>query len=151
MNFLYFDVEHAIKAHDYIILNSGGLLGINKKGQLESILDFVREDTYYPTLEDKATYLFFSINKGHCFVDGNKRASIVLTAYFFMELNGLTNIVGRFISEMENIAVDIADNVIDRDVLLEIIKSIIYMDYFSEELKLKLLNAKINKLLDNID
>lgn len=144
--FIYFDTEHAIKQHDYIILNSGGLLGINKKGQLESILSFVQEDGYYPTIEEKATYLFFSINKGHCFADGNKRASIALTAYL-LELNGLTSITQRFISEMENIAVDVADNVIERDLLYEIITAIINMDDYSEELKLKILYAKLNKFL----
>ena len=51
-------------------------------------------------------------------------------------------IVGKFIREMENIAVDVADNRIDKDLLFEIINSLIYESDYSEELKLKLIAAK---------
>jgi death-on-curing protein len=44
--------------------------------------------------------------------------------------------------EIENIAVDVADNIIDRDLLFEIISSFIYEDEFSDELKLKIITAK---------
>ena len=43
---------------------------------------------------------------------------------------------------MENIAVDVADNRIDKDLLFEIINSLIYESDYSEELKLKLIAAK---------
>jgi death on curing protein len=43
---------------------------------------------------------------------------------------------------MENIAVDVADNRIDRDLLFEIINSIIYEHDYSEELKLKIIYSK---------
>src|SRR4051812_31942493 len=103
---VYFNAIHAIAVHDEIINVSGGLLGIMKEGQVEAILDFVQSDDYYPTFEEKLSYLFFSINKGHCFNDGNKRASIALSAYF-LEINELNFCVDRFIKEMENIAVDV--------------------------------------------
>ena len=45
---------------------------------------------------------------------------------------------------MENVAVDVADNIIDRDLLKEIIESIIYEEDYSYELKLKIINAKTN-------
>ncbi|SHG06114.1 death on curing protein [Flavobacterium micromati] len=141
MAYNYFDVDYAIKEHDYIIEKSGGLSGIKDKGHLEAVLDFVQSDMYYPTFEEKAAYLFYALNKNHAFTDGNKRASIVLTAYFF-ELNQLDFIVGRFIREIENIAVDVADNAIDRDLLFEIITSFIYEDDFSIELKMKIIEAK---------
>ena len=137
----YFNSEYAIKVHDDIINISGGLFGIMKEGQLESILDFVQSDDYYPTFEEKACYLFYSINKGHCFNDGNKRSSVALCAYFF-EINSLDFCVTRFIGEMENIAVDVADNRIDRDLLFEIITSILSEDDYNEELKLKIALAK---------
>ena len=44
MNYLYFDVEHSIKQHDYIIEQSGGLSGIKNKGHLEAVLEFVKND-----------------------------------------------------------------------------------------------------------
>lgn len=43
---------------------------------------------------------------------------------------------------MENIGVDVADNIIDKALLFEIITSLLYEDDYSEELKLKIINAK---------
>ena len=43
----------------------------------------------------------------------NKRTSIALGA-FFLELNGLDSIVSKFIIEMENISVHVADNKIEK-------------------------------------
>lgn len=140
MNFLYFDLTHAIQAHDFIISESGGSSGALQIGLLESVLDHVQNDMYYPELEDKVCHLFYSINKNHAFNDGNKRSSIALSAYF-LEINGCDFVVGTFISEMENIAVHVADNRIDKDLLLEIIFSIIYETEYSEELRLKIISA----------
>ena len=42
---------------------------------------------------------------------------------------------------MENIAVCVADNKIDKDLLFEIITSIIYEEDYSEELKLKIIES----------
>lgn len=140
-HFLYFDVRHAILVHDEIIDKSGGMKGIRDLGQLESILEHVQHDKYYPSVEDKVCHLFFSINKGHAFTDGNKRSSIILSAYF-MEINGLQYVLGNFIREMENIAVDVADNRIGKDLLQEIVTSLIYETEYSDDLKMKIINAK---------
>lgn len=142
MAFMYFDTVHAIEVHDEIINNSGGVLGILNIGLLESTLEHVQNDFYYPEIEHKLTHLFYSINKNHSFQDGNKRASIALSAYF-LEINNCDFRVKRFISEMENIAVDVADNRIDKDLLFEIIHSIIYEDDYTEELKIKIINSKL--------
>lgn len=143
MQFRYFDIKHAIYVHDEIILKSGGVSGILNLGILESSLEHIQNDLFYPCLENKLTHLFFSINKNHSFQDGNKRSSIALSAYF-LEINNCDFIVDRFIKEMENIAVDVADNVIGKDLLFGIINSLIYEDDYSEELKLKIINAKVN-------
>jgi len=141
MAYIYFDFEYAIKEHDYIIEHSGGLRGGKNLGLLHATIEFVQDDGYYPEIEDKVCYLFYSINKNHAFNDGNKRSSIALSAYF-LEINGLGYIVSKFIDMMENIAVDVADNVIDRELLKEIIAAIIYEEELSYELKLKIINAK---------
>ena len=141
MAFAYFDTTHAIEVHDEIINQSGGVLGILNINLLESVIEHVQNDLYYPVLEHKLTHLFYSINKNHSFQDGNKRASIALSAYF-LEINNCSFRVERFIEEMENIAVDVADNRIDKDLLFEIITSIIYDDDYSEGLKLKIIYAK---------
>lgn len=59
--YTYFDVEHAILVHDQIIINSGGILGIINQGLIESSIEHLKNDLYYPNLEDKLTHLFFSI------------------------------------------------------------------------------------------
>lgn len=141
MSFSYFDTRHAIIVHDEIINKSGGILGILNIGLLESVIEHIKNDFYYPNIEDKLTHLFFSINKNHSFQDGNKRASIVLSAYFLV-INDFGLKIKRFIKEMENIAVDVADNRIDKELLFNIIKSIIYEEEFSEELKLAIIYAK---------
>jgi death-on-curing protein len=145
MAFQYFTVEFSIEVHDNIIRESGGFMGIRDNGLIESTLDHVQNDFYYPELEDKVTHLIFSFNKNHCFNDGNKRSSIALAAYF-LTVNNLEGLVAKFILEMENTVVDVADNVFDRDLLYEIVISILYEDDYSEELKMKIIQAKLNHL-----
>jgi len=139
--FVYFDSAHAIEVHDEIITKSGGIQGILNIGLLESVIEHMQNDIYYPEIEHKTTHLFFSINKNHSFQDGNKRSSMALSAYF-MELNGFDFRVGRFIREMENITVDVADNRVNKDLLFEVVSSILYEDDYSEGMKLKLIHAK---------
>ena len=57
IRFFYFDAGHAINEHDWIIENSGGLDGIKNIGQLESPLEHIQNDMYYPNIEDKLTHL----------------------------------------------------------------------------------------------
>jgi death-on-curing protein len=140
--FNYFSTEYAIFVHDQIIITSGGILGIINDGLLESSIEHIKNDLYYPNIEDKLTHLFFSINKNHCFNDGNKRASIALSAYF-LEINNCSFIIPRFIEQMENITVDVADNRIDKELLYEIITSLLYEEDYSESLKLKIIYAKM--------
>ena len=140
MAFNYFDIEHAIRTHDFIINESGGSHGVNDIGLLESVLEHIQNDFYYPEFETKITHLVYSVNKNHAFTDGNKRSSIALGAYF-LELNGLDYCVDRFIIEMENISVHVADNRIDKPLLYKIIYSIINEDDFSEELRLKIIDT----------
>jgi len=138
--YIYFDIEHAIRTHDFIIDNSGGNSGIIEIGKIESVLEHIQNDLYYPEFEEKLTHLVFSVNKFHAFNDGNKRTSIALGAYL-LEVNGIEYCIDKFIIEMENIAVYVADNKIDKDLLQEIISSILIDDDFSEELKLKIIDA----------
>lgn len=140
LRYLYFDVAHAIDTQGWIIEKSGGLPGVKNVAQLESVLGHIQNDLYYPEMVDKLTHLVFSINKNHPFNDGNKRSSIGLGAYF-LELNGYDYVVRRFVLEMENIAVYVADNVIGKDLLRELISALLYEDDYSEGLKLALIEA----------
>lgn len=147
LQFFYFDVHHCILTHDWIIQNTGGREGILNIGYLESPLEHIQNDDYYPSMTDKLTHLVYAINKNHAFNDGNKRSSLALGAYF-LKINGYDFIINIFVQKMENIAVLVADNVISKELLFEIIDSILYEDDYSEELKLKIYHAmsRITKL-----
>lgn len=137
---LYFDIKHAVEIHDWIIEHSGGLSGIKDLGPLESVLEHIQNDMYYPTFEEKLNHLVFAINKFHAFNDGNKRSSLSLGAYF-LELNGYDYCVQKFVAEMENIVVWVARNDISKELLLKLITSLVMDDSYSEELKLELIAA----------
>lgn len=137
---LYFDIKHAVEVHDYILEVSGGLHGQRDIGLLESALDHIQNDLYYPTMLDKLTHLIFAVNKFHAFNDGNKRASISLGAYF-LELNGYDYCVQSFVLRMENIVVWVAEGKIDKDLLSEIFLALIEEEDYSESLKLKIIEA----------
>ena len=140
MAVIYFNAEYAIGVHDTIIDVSGGLTGIKDKGQLESILEHIQNDLYYPEFEDKLTHLMFAVNKFHAFNDGNKRSSIGLAAYF-LSINGYEHLIEHFIKEMENIVVWVAEGKISKDLLHQILSSLIYQDEYAESLKLEIINA----------
>jgi len=136
----YFDTAHAIEVHDWIIENSGGLSGNREIGLLDSALEHVQNDMYYPTFEEKLKHIIYAVNKFHPFSDGNKRSSLTLGAYF-LELNGYDYCIKRFILEMENIVVWLAEGKIKDDLLLKIIKEIINDNEFDESLKLEIFEA----------
>lgn len=140
MDFIYFNMNYALQVQDYIIEKSGGRKGMLNQGLLESILTHIQNDWYYPTLEDKVCHLLYSINKNHAFNDGNKRSSISLSAYF-LQINGFDFIVGKFIREMENIVIYVADNKISKDLLHKIITEIIYNNELSDNLKFEIIEA----------
>jgi death on curing protein len=136
----YFDLAHAIRTHDQVIEISGGMPGNRDTGALASVLEHIQNDDYYPELPDKLTHLVFSVIKFHCFNDGNKRSSIALGAYF-LELNGYDWLATRFIYEMENIVVWVAEGRISKDLLLKLLTALCAGDDYDEALKLELIDA----------
>ena len=136
----YFNTEHAIQAHDWIIDNSGGLSGYREIGLLDSALEHIQNDLYYPDFEVKLRHLILAVNKFHPFNDGNKRSSLVLGAYF-LELNGYDYCINRFIHEMEEVVVWLAEGKIDDNLLLDILKSIIEEDEFDDSIKLRIIES----------
>lgn len=143
INFNYFDIEHAIKVHDWIIEKSGGLQGIRDSGVLESALIHIQNDWYYPDFVEKLTHLFFAINKFHAFSDGNKRSGIALSTYF-LEINGFGHCVQLFVHEMENVAVWVADGAIEKELLSTIIHDLVLCEELQEGTKLEIAIAVSN-------
>ncbi|HTF30195.1 MAG TPA: type II toxin-antitoxin system death-on-curing family toxin [Flavitalea sp.] len=140
MAYIYIDLEYATRTHDKILAVSGGSHGMLDLGRLESILHHIQNDDYYPSFIDKLTHLVYAVNKGHCFSDGNKRTSIALGA-FLMEVNGLDVLVSKFMIEMENVAVAVADNLIDKELLGDIIDSLLNEEEYNEPLQLRIINC----------
>ena len=141
MTVIYPTMDLAVKIQRKTVeVSGGGTLGHLDLGQLESVLEHIKNDDYYPTFEQKLTHLFFSTTKFHCFQDGNKRIAISLGAQFLL-LNGYLFVVRRFIREMENISYHVAAGSIDKDLLQEIVCAVINDAMDDESLKLKIINA----------
>jgi len=138
---LYLDLNGLCQIYGNVVyISGGGAQGVLELGKVEGILEQVQNDDYYREIEDKLTYLFFSLNKYHCFEDGNKRIALAACIQF-LNLNGYLFILNRFIREMENITIHVAAGKINKELLKEIIVSILYENEFSEELKLKIIDA----------
>lgn len=147
MKTLYFDLQRATEVQNAIIEKSGGIHGVKDRGQLESVLQHIQNDDYYPGFLDKLTHLCFAVNKFHAFNDGNKRASLALSAFFLL-INGYGYCVGQFMREMENVVVWIAEDRIDKKLLREIVQDII-MQEKREEVRLAIIHATQNHRLHN--
>jgi len=138
---IYLTLEQAVKIHAKTVeVSGGGALGHLDLGKLESVLQHIQDDDYYPTFEEKLTHLFFSACKFHCFQDGNKRIAITLSAQMLL-FNGYMYCVSSFLREMENISYHVAAGNIDKELLQEIITAHLMEEENSESLKLKILNA----------
>ena len=139
---VYISLEQAKEIHRKTIQYSGG--GVYEHldlGKLDSVLQNIQNDLYYPTFEGKMTHLFFCACEFHCFADGNKRIAITLCAQFLL-FNGYMAVAKRFVTDMENISYHVAAGRIDKDLLHRIIVAVMDGTYDSdEELKLAIINA----------
>ncbi len=139
----YFSAEDAIKKHDEIIRKSGGIIGILHKGILESTIEHIQYDNYYPTFVDKLTHLVYQVNR-QIFLDGSKRSAIALGAYF-LEINSFDQLViDTFIREMENPILLAAQDKINKNDLGAIIHDLVYKLELSDETKMRFIKILKN-------
>ncbi|MCL1876512.1 Fic family protein [Candidatus Saccharibacteria bacterium] len=139
----YVTFDQAIEKHNEIIKKSGGKMGIDNAELIKSPLEFVRDESYYPEFIDKLTHLMFSINKNHGFIDGNKRSSIAVSAYF-LEINFFDQLtIDLFIKESENLALLVAQNYMKKDLLKEVLRDIIYDNELSDRTRAKYASIQI--------
>ena len=144
MSYRYLVVAQAIETHKVTVEKSGGgALGILEIGTLESALEHIQNDDYYPTFEDKLTHLFFCACKFHCFQDGNKRIAITLCAEMLL-MNGYLFCADRFIREAENISYHVAANNISKELLGRWMTAVLSGNEDDESLKLDIYNAISN-------
>jgi death-on-curing protein len=131
-------IDEVIKIHEKTVeVSGGGSLGILNTHSLEAALEHIQNDDYYPLFADKLTHLFFAANKSHCFQDCNKRIAISLGMRFLLD-NGYVFFVQKFAQKMEMVSYQVAAGRIDKELLHDIISSILSEDDYSEELKLKI-------------
>ena len=142
INYIPFDL--AVEKHDEIIKKSGGICGFIDQEKLISVIELIQDDEYYPKFVDKFTHLVFAINKNHAFIDGNKRSSIAIAAYF-LEINFFDQFtVDMFIKESENLALLVAQNYMNKKLLRKVLYDLIYNHELSESVKLEYAAIKVN-------
>jgi death on curing protein len=86
----WLSVEDVLALHERVIEAFGGSHGVLNRPLLESALDRPRNRFAYETdadLFDLGAAYTFGIARNHSFIDGNKRASL-LVAEVFLRLNG---------------------------------------------------------------
>lgn len=138
----YITLEEAHRIYVKTIeCSGGGVAGAINGKALEATLEFVQDDLYYPTFEDKLVYLIYSVNRNHAFEDGNKRLSITLGGEFLLR-NGYMYCASRYFREMENISYHLAAGRIEKELLQKLIHSILENEEdFDEALKMEYLEA----------
>ena len=104
--------------HGGILAQTGGGQGIRDLNALESAIAqpkmSVGGEDAYPTIEQKAAALCFSLASNHPFVDGNKRIAHA-TMEVFLLLNGRE--IQSNIDEQERIMLGVASGRISREEL----------------------------------
>lgn len=84
--------ENAIRLHHMMASATGGSIGIREEALLESALESAflgfGDMEFFPTIEEKAAKIGFSLVSNHAFVDGNKRIG-VFVMLVFLEANGI--------------------------------------------------------------
>jgi len=98
----YEDVKEAIQELKNSLIEKGeasDIFGNEKDKSFEGILGSVSQTVYgqlaYPTIEEQAAQLLYSIIKGHAFTDGNKRIGSFVFVWFLEQNNFHLNIKGK--------------------------------------------------------
>ena len=74
--------DEIINLHTKLITKTGGSDGLRDRGLLESAVYSAMggfgDEEAYPTIEEKAARLMYSLVNNHAFVDGNKRIGVLV-------------------------------------------------------------------------
>lgn len=103
-------VEEVIALHEKLIERTGGSHGLRDRNLLESAvfsaMSGFADSEAYPTVEEKAARLMFSLTNNHAFVDGNKRIG-VLTMLMTLQLNNVK--INYTQAELSSLGLSVAD------------------------------------------
>lgn len=123
----YLTFEDVMQIHDKIIEKYWWLPHVKNKGQINSILEHIQNDEYYPTIIDKVVHLFYSLVNFHCFNDWNKRTSLAVLVIFLLANNiNITDIIIEF----EDVVVDVASWKIKKEELKKKLNSIFWSYWY---------------------
>ncbi len=114
-----FTKEKVLLLHQLMAEATGGDVGVRDEALLESAIENIYATVdgveLYPSKEEKAAQLGFSLISNHAFVDGNKRIGMYLMLSF-LELNGVR--VDATNEEVAKLGLDVADGSADsKDIL----------------------------------
>ena len=103
-------VEEVIALHDKLNERTGGSQGLRDQSLLESAvysaMSAFGDSEAYPTVEEKAARLMFSLTNNHAFVDGNKRIG-VFTMLMTLQLNNIK--INYTQAELISLGLSVAD------------------------------------------
>jgi len=112
--------EKVLLLHQLLTQETGGSAGVRDINLLDSALNSVFQtfdgQDLYPTKQEKAAKLGYSLVSNHAFVDGNKRIGmyVMLT---FLEINGVP--INPTIEEVVRMGLALADGSVKYEQLLE--------------------------------
>ena len=118
-----FSKEKVLLLHQIMAEATGGDVGVRDEALLESAIETIFSTfdgvELYPTKEEKAAKLGYSLISNHAFVDGNKRIGMYIMLSF-LELNGI-NIVATN-DEVYSLGMAVADGSKNNEDILKWIK-----------------------------
>ena len=118
-----FSKEKILLLHQVMAEATGGDVGVRDEALLESAIENIYATfdgvELYPTKEEKAAKLGYSLISNHAFVDGNKRIGMYIMISF-LELNGIR--IDATNDEVYALGMAVADGTSDNEDILKWIK-----------------------------
>lgn len=118
-----FSKEKILLLHQVMAQATGGDVGVRDEALLESAIENIYATfdgvELYPTKEEKAARLGYSLISNHAFVDGNKRIGMYIMISF-LELNGIK--IDATNDDVYNLGIAVADGSADNTDVLNWIK-----------------------------
>lgn len=144
-NITYISYDQLMEVYAATMRDSeGGFSGVRDESGIRAVLEFVQNDDYYPTFNDKLSYLVFRLCTGHFFNDANKRIALTVGLSFLL-YNKRPWKAAAFLPEMEMPILHVAAGRIDDELFRWIVED--FMENpgdRSEALKVALLDAISN-------
>ncbi len=115
-----FSKEKVLLLHQIMAEATGGDAGVRDEALLESAIEnvYLTFDgiELYPSKEEKAARLCYSLISNHAFVDGNKRIGMYIMLSF-LELNGIK--INATNDDVATLGLSVADGSADYDTILD--------------------------------